>query len=91
MKDMKYAQITTSRIIAEGTHGEFESVQKRYKNAVSNAKKFNRGLITARKTKVANGEMTKFYYEGNLIQEFYILHDRTGWEFGITKFDGKGQ
>lgn len=88
-----YAQILKSSILGEVNFGgDVQGLKERYKRAVKNVKKFNGDLIKAVKVKSANGEQTKFYNnDGMLLQEFYFLADKIGYEFGLVQYDRKGK
>ena len=79
-------QIVKSSVIDTGNYTDFDRLNKRYKSAVGNAKKFNRGIITTKTVKSANGHQTMFYSNGVLVQEFYILSDCHGYAFGYVTY-----
>ena len=81
-------EIKNSSIIESGNHIDYDRLYTRYTKAVQNTKRFNLQLTRAKKVKVANGEKTEFYRKDNneLLQEWYILSDRYGLEFGYITY-----
>jgi len=80
--------ITRSRIVAEGTHSEKAKLESIYTTAVANTQNFYSGLLTSKETKLGNGVKTEFFRKDNkeAILEWYLIHDRQGWELGTVTY-----
>jgi len=71
-------------------HVIFETAEKRFKNVVKNTRSFNKGVITSKTTKYANGKTVSFYSKKTKkhLRDIFMVHDRFGWTTGITDFKG---
>ena len=86
-------QIKNSTIIDEGTHGDKEKLLKKYNSAIKNTRTFNLGLLTSKETKLSNGFKTEFFRKDTkeLLLEWYLIHDRQGWELGAVTYKTGGE
>jgi len=75
-----------------GGHCDYHKFQIQYNTAVQNTKKFNLGLLTLKKTSLANGQKAEFFRKDTkeLLLEWYLIHDAQGWELGNVTYKSQG-
>ncbi len=79
-------EIKRHGVCEKGTFGEGTKIKEHFKIAVKNNRKFNKGICTFKKIKVANGEKFEIYKDEILVRELYCLADKFGWEYGYVDY-----
>jgi len=82
-------RVTKYRVIMTvETLDDRSEIEKRFKNIVSNTKKFNRGLIKTKTRKVANGTIVEFRNKSNdkLCRAINLVTDRYTTELSYQDY-----
>ena len=79
-------QIVNHGTISSVSHGQsekarlsYEDAKNQYETTINEALSLIGESLDVKVKNVANGQITEFYHNGDLIQAYYLLSDRNGW------------